>query len=45
VIAEMLIERGAAVNAQDLDGKTPLHHTTFHKAKAAAKVLQSHGAV
>ena len=43
-IAEMLIEHGADVNPQDMNGKTPMHHTTFHKAKAAAKVLQKHGA-
>lgn len=43
-IAKMLIEHGADVNAQDMNGKTPMHHTTFHKAKAAAKVLQNHGA-
>jgi ankyrin repeat protein len=43
-IAQMLIEHGADVNARDLDGRTPLYHTTFHKASAAARVLQSHGA-
>jgi len=43
-IAQMLIDHGADVNAHDKDEKTPLHHTTFHKAKAAAKVLQNNGA-
>jgi ankyrin repeat protein len=43
-IAQMLIEHGADATARDLDGKTPLYHTTFHKAKAAAKVLQNNGA-
>jgi ankyrin repeat protein len=43
-IAELLIEYGAEPNAHDLNGKTPMHHTTFHKATAAAKVLRSHGA-
>lgn len=32
------------VNAKDMSGKTPLYHTTFHKAKATAKVLQNYGA-
>lgn len=43
-IVQVLIDAGADVNATDLQGRTPLHHTTFHKAKAAAKVLVAHGA-
>jgi ankyrin repeat protein len=43
-IAQMLIDSGADVNAHDKNGKTPLHHTTFHKAKAAANVLLKNGA-
>ncbi|HXU07524.1 MAG TPA: ankyrin repeat domain-containing protein [Blastocatellia bacterium] len=43
-IAQLLVDHGADVNARDLNGKTPLYHTTFHKAKAAAKVLQNNGA-
>lgn len=43
-IAQLLIDNGADVNARDKDGRTPLDHTKFHKAKAAAKVLQCNGA-
>ncbi len=44
VIAQLLIDAGADVNAKDMNGKTPLHHTTFHKATAAAKVLAKYDA-
>jgi len=43
-IAKLLLENGADVNAKDMNGKTPMHHTTFHKAKAVAKLLESHNA-
>jgi ankyrin repeat protein len=43
-IAQMLIESGADVKARDKEGRTPLDHTEFHKAKASAKVLQNNGA-
>lgn len=43
-IVQLLIDAGADVNAKDMNGKTPLFHTTFHKATAAAKVLTQHGA-
>lgn len=43
-IAQMLIEHGADLNAQDLNGKTPMFHTTFHQAKAVARLLATHQA-
>ena len=43
-IAKLLLEHGADVNAKDMNGKTPMHHTTFHKAKAVAKLLETHEA-
>ena len=39
-IASLLIEYGADLDAEDLSGQTPMHHTTFHKAKAVASLLQ-----
>jgi ankyrin repeat protein len=41
-IAQLLIEHGADVNATDLNGRTPMHHTTFHNAKAVARLLENH---
>jgi len=41
-IAQLLIEHGADLNARDLNGKTPMHHTTFHKAKTVAKLLEKY---
>jgi ankyrin repeat protein len=43
-IVQILIEAGAEINATDMNGKTPLFHTTFHKASAAAKLLTKYGA-
>ena len=40
-IARLLLDHGANVKAKDKEGRTPMFHTTFHKAKAAAKVLES----
>lgn len=44
-IARLLIDHGANPKALDLDGKTPMFHTTFHKAKAVAKLLQAYESV
>ena len=39
-IAQLLIDHGADVNAKDREGRTPMFHTSFHKAKTVAKVLE-----
>jgi ankyrin repeat protein len=44
IIVQLLIDAGAEINAVDMNGKTPLFHTTFHNALAAAKVLNHFGA-
>jgi ankyrin repeat protein len=43
-IAQLLIDHGAELNARDREGRTPLFHTTFHKAKAAARILEQSAA-
>jgi ankyrin repeat protein len=40
-IAKLLLEHGADVNAKDMNGQIPMYHTTFHNAKAVAKLLAS----
>ena len=44
-IAQMLIDHGADLKAEDLTGQSPMHHTTFHKAKAVAALLQKYETV
>lgn len=43
-IVQMLLDHGADVNAEDMNGNTPMFHTTYHKATAAARVLTKHTA-
>jgi ankyrin repeat protein len=43
-IAELLIAHGADVHATNLNGRTPLAETEFHKAKPVANLLKHHGA-
>jgi ankyrin repeat protein len=38
-IAERLLEAGADIDARDREGRTPLDHTKFHNARAAARAL------
>jgi ankyrin repeat protein len=42
LIAQLLIDYGADVNATDREGRTPMFHTTFHKARAVVKVLEKY---
>ena len=39
-IAQLLLDNGANTKAKDIEDRTPMFHTTFHKAKAVAKLLQ-----
>jgi len=43
-IAKLLLDHGADTKAKDMEGRTPMFHTTFHKAKAVAKLLQPYEA-
>lgn len=43
-IAELLIAHGADINAINLNGRTPLAETEFHKARPVANLLKQHGA-
>ncbi len=40
-IVRLLLDHGADPGALDQNGRTPMDHTAFHKATAAAKVLAS----
>ena len=43
-LLRLLIDAGADLQARDMANRTPLEHTTFHKATAAANILKEHGA-
>lgn len=43
-IAAVLIAHGANIHALNLNGRTPLAETEFHKAKPVATLLIQHGA-
>jgi ankyrin repeat protein len=43
-IAELLIAHGADIDVKNLNGRTPLQETEFHKAKPVANLLIKHGA-
>jgi ankyrin repeat protein len=42
-IAELLIARGADVNATSCNGRSVMQETTLHNAKAVANLLRKHG--
>jgi len=42
--AEMLLERGAQVDATDKECDTPLDYAVFHEHKKMAELLRKHGA-
>lgn len=44
-VVRALLEHGADPDSRDGSGATPLAHTEFHRATAAAKVLREFGAV
>jgi len=42
--AEILLQRGAQVDATDHEGDTPLDYAVFHEHKEMAELLRKHGA-
>ncbi len=42
-VAELLIAKGANVNAKDRGGWTPLHMAILYNRKAMAELLRQHG--
>jgi cytohesin len=41
---ELLLKKGAPVNAKDMNGRTPLHEAASMGANGAIRLLVSHGA-
>jgi ankyrin repeat protein len=41
---EILLAKGAEINAQDIEGQTALHYATVCEQEAVAKYLAEHGA-